>query len=346
MTIVEIAKEAGVSVATVSRVLNNGPVSAEKKARVEAVIERHKFSPNVLARGLISKQSQTIGLIVHGITNHFHMDFIQVVERYCTAVGYLLFVCICEGENQAEIEQRFLGDLIARQVNGIILHEVTPENYNSGLVAHVALRIPLVMVHTFDAQGEINSVEIDQVAGMRKVMRHLIDLGHRDIFFLRGRYGHSYDSKEAVWREMLTESGSPSSPEALVVIEEGNAEEGIIETEERLDAVFKEGRVPSAIFGCNDIMATGALNAARKNGIDVPESLSIVGHDNTILAASSHLTSVDLKTASVGHASIDLLTYVMDGTDSEPRRMILTPDLVIRSSTGPYRDRGGNGCTA
>jgi DNA-binding LacI/PurR family transcriptional regulator len=337
MTIIEIAKEAGVSVATVSRVLNNGPVSAEKKARVEAVIEKHKFSPNALARGLINKQSQTIGLIVHGITNHFHMDFIQVVERHCTAVGYLLFVCICEGENQAEIERRFLGDLLARQVNGVILHEVTPENYESGLVAHLAKKIPLVMIHTFDAKGEINSVEVDQVLGMRKVMSHLMDLGHRDIFFLRGRYGHSYDSKERIWRETLAEAGAPPPPEALVVIEEGNAEEGILEAEDRLDAVFKGGRVPTAIFGCNDIMATGALNAARKNGIAVPERLSIVGHDNTILAASGHLTSVDLKTVSVGHASIDLLTYAIGGTDTEPRRLILTPDLVLRSSTGPAR---------
>jgi DNA-binding LacI/PurR family transcriptional regulator len=335
MTIIEIAKEAGVSVATVSRVLNSGPVSAEKKARVEAVIEKHKFSPNVLARGLISKQSQTIGLIVHGITNHFHMDFIQVVERYCTAVGYLLFVCICEGERQADIEQRFLGDLLARQVNGIILHEVTPENYDSGLVAHLAKQIPLVMIHTFDAQGKINSVEVDQILGMGKVMRHLMDLGHRDIFFLRGRYGHSYDSKEKVWREALQAAGAPPSPDALVVIEEGNAEAGILETEERLDSMFKSGRIPTAIFGCNDIMATGALNAARKNGIAVPERLSIVGHDNTMLAASGHLSSVDLKTASVGHASIDLLRYAMDGADTEPRRLILTPELILRSSTGP-----------
>jgi DNA-binding LacI/PurR family transcriptional regulator len=335
MTIVEIAKEAGVSVATVSRVLNNGPVSAEKRARVEAIIEKHKFSPNQLARGLISRQSQTIGLITHGITNHFHMDFIQVVERHCTELGYLLFVCICEGADQAEIEQRFLGDLLARQVNGIILHEVAPENYASGLVAHVASQIPLVMVHTFDAQGEINSVEVDQVFGMRKVMRHLMDLGHRDIFFLRGRYGHSYDSKEAVWREELAAAGCPPPPEALVVIEEGNAEEGILETEERLDSIFRSGRVPTAVFGCNDIMATGALNAARKNGIDIPGRLSLVGHDNTILAASGHFTSVDLKTTSVGHASIDLLSYAMNGADTEPRRLILTPELVMRESTGP-----------
>jgi LacI family transcriptional regulator len=176
---------------------------------------------------------------------------------------------------------------------------------------------------------------------MKKVMRHLMGLGHRDIFFLRGRYGHSYDKKENVWREALAEIGAAPPSENLIVIEEGNAEGGIIETEEKLDVLFKKGRVPTAIFGCNDIMATGALNAARDNGIRIPEELSIVGHDNTILAASGHFSSVDLKTQGVGHAAIDLLSYAMDGGDTVPRRVIITPELVLRPSTGPAWKKEG-----
>lgn len=335
MTIVEIAKEAGVSIATVSRVLNNGSVSAEKRALVEAVIEKHKFTPNLLARGLINKQSETIGLITHGISNHFNMDFIQVVERHCNDMGQLLFVCICEGKDPPETERLFLNDLVARQVSGVILHDSFPENYASGFLSHISKRIPLVIIHSFNSCHDINSVEVDQVLGMRKVMTHLIDLGHRDILFLRGPNSISYDSKEEVWREALSAVGAPPPPESRIVIENGNAEEGILETEERIDALFASGRVPTAIFGCNDIMASGALNAARKRGVAVPERLSIVGHDNTILAASGRITSVDLKTQSVGHASIDLLLHAMSQEDKEPRRLIISPDLVIRGSTGP-----------
>jgi DNA-binding LacI/PurR family transcriptional regulator len=355
MTIVEIAKEAGVSIATVSRVLNNGSVSAKKRSLVEAVIEKHKFQPNLLARGLINRQSETIGLITHGISNHFNMDFIQVVERHCNDMGYLLFVCICESKDPPEMERLFLNDLIARQVNGIILHDSFSENYDSGFLSHIAKQIPLVIIHSFNSSQDINSVEVDQVLGMRKVMTHLIDLGHRDILFLRGPNApvssiattqadrpssrgpnsNSYDSKEEVWREALAAVGSPPPPESRIVIAKGNMEEGILETEERIDALFSSGRVPTAIFGCNDIMATGALNAARKHGIPVPERLSVVGHDNTILAASGRITSVDLKTQSVGHASIDLLLHAMSEEDKEPRRLIISPDLVIRNSTGP-----------
>jgi LacI family transcriptional regulator len=340
MTIVEIAKEAGVSIATVSRVLNNGSVSAEKRKRVEAVIEKYKFAPNLLARGLINRQSETIGLITRSISNHFHMDFIQVVERRCDEMGHLLFVCICEGENLVENERRFLNDLVARQVNGIILHDPFPDNYDSGFLSHIAKQMPLVIVHSLDSCDDINSVEVDQVLGMKKVMKHLIDLGHRDVLFLRGALGNTfdtYDSKEAVWRGALTAVGAPPPPESRIVIREGNTENGILESEERLDMLFKSGRVPTAIFACNDIMATGALTAARNNGIGVPDRLSLVGHDNTILAASGRFTSVDLKTQSVGHASIDLLSYAMNGIDKEPRRLIITPELVFRSSTGPAR---------
>jgi DNA-binding LacI/PurR family transcriptional regulator len=340
MTIIEIAKEAGVSIATVSRVLNNGSVSAAKRAKVESVIEKHKFSPNLLARGLINKQSETIGLITRSVSNHFHMDFIQVVERRCDDMGLLLFVCICEGEKNLENERRFLNDLVARQVNGIILHDPFPDNYKSGFLSHIARQIPLVIVHSFGSCDDINSVEVDQVLGMRKVMRHLIELGHRDILFLRGPVSatfDTYDSKEAVWRETLAEIGAPPPPESRVIVPNGNTEEGILETEELLDAGFQSGRVPTAIFACNDIMATGALNAARKNGISIPERLSLIGHDNTILAASGRFTSVDLKTQSVGHASIDLLAYAMGGIDKEPRRLIITPELSFRSSTGPAK---------
>ena len=335
MTIIEIAKEAGVSIATVSRVLNNGSVSAAKRAKVEAVIEKNKFTPNLLARGLINRRSETIGLITHSVSNHFHMDFIQVVERRCDEMGQLLFVCICEGEKLVENERRFLTDLVARQVNGIILHDPFPDNYKSGFLSHVAKQIPLIIVHSFGSCDDINSVEVDQELGMRKAMRHLIDLGHRDILFLRGAIGNTYDSKEGVWRNELTAIGAPPPPESRIVIANGNTEEGILESEERLDALFRGGRVPTAIFACNDIMATGALNAARNNDIPVPERLSLVGHDNTILAASGRFTSVDLKTQSVGHASVDLLAYAMDGVDKEPRRLIITPELVFRSSTGP-----------
>lgn len=339
MTIVEIAKEAGVSIATVSRVLNNGPVSAAKRELVEAVVEKYKFAPNLLARSMIHKQSDAIGLITHGISNHFHTEFIEVVESRYSKMGILLFVCICQRDTQLENERRYLQDLVARQVNGIILHDSTPENYHSGFLTHIASQIPLVIVESFNSGNDINSVEVDQVFGMNQVMSHLMELGHRDIVFIRGGVGYSFQTKETVWQQTLTDAGVPPPPSNLLVVPEGNSETGILKTERMVTELFDSGRMPTAIFACNDIMAIGALNAARKKGLRVPEDVSIIGHDNTILAESGSLTSVDLKTQSVGHAAIDLLTHAMDDTDRTPRRLIIPPELVIRTSTGPVRSR-------
>jgi LacI family transcriptional regulator len=341
MNILDIAKEAGVSTATVSRVLNNGPVSAEKRTRVLEIIERNKFLPNENARGISRNQTETIGLITHGISNHFHTEFIEVIERRCSELGLLMFVCISQRENQLETERKHLQNLIARRVKGILLHDPTPENYDSGFLSYIAKQIPLVIVHSFHPCTDINTVNVDQSFGMELVMRHLTELGHRDIMFIRGGFGHSFDIKEEVWRRYLGSMGTPT--ENIVTIEEGNSELGILSTEEKVSALLDQGRIPTAIFGCNDIMASGALNAARKHALRVPEDISIVGHDNTILATSSHLSSVDLKTQSVGHAAIDLLAYAMNGSDTEPRRVIITPEFIDRGSAGHPRLSVGDG---
>ncbi len=338
MTIVEIAREAGVSIATVSRVLNNGPVSSEKRAKVEAVITKYKFSPSVQARSMVSRQSDAIGLITHGISNHFNLDFIEVVERRYSEMDFLLYVCICQREKQRENEERYLQNLVSRQVNGIILHDATPENYESGLIQHIAQQVPLVVVHSLPSCEGVNSVGVDQEMGMKRVMEHLLALGHRDILFVRGNIGYSFDTKEVVWRNCLKLAGVTPCDDNIIVIPEGNSEFGILETEESVKGFLKSrSKVPTAIFGCNDIMATGALNALRSMNLRVPEDVSLIGHDNTILAASGRFTSVDLKTPSVGHAAIDLLSYAMNGVDKEPRRVIISPEIILRNSTGPAR---------
>lgn len=336
MTIVEIAKEAGVSVATVSRVLNNGPVSAEKRAMVEAVIAKHRFTPSVQARGMVSRQSEAIGLITHGITNHFHLDFIEVVERRYSEMDFLLYVCISQREKQSENEKKYLQNLVSRQVNGIILHDPNPENYQSGLIQHIAGLVPLVVVHSLPSCEGVNVVGVDQEMGMRRVMEHLIELGHRKILFIRGAQGYGFDIKEVVWRTSLRAVGVDPAADSVLVIPEGNSEFGVVQTEEIVMEYWKHcTEPPTAIFGCNDIMASGALNALRTLGLRVPEDVSLVGHDNTILATSGRFTSVDLKTVSVGHAAIDLLSYAMNGIDKEPRRVIITPEIIHRNSTGP-----------
>ena len=311
------------------------PVRVENRRKVEAAIKRMGYIPNYLAKGLTSKQSFAIGLVVTSISNSYYLEITDVIERRLRELGFMLFLSSTDGDIVSE--RRYLFGLLARRVDGIILIDPSNEGHASGLFAKTSARVPLVLVHSNVEISEVNSVVIDQILGMRMVMEYLWSLGHRDIGFLRGREGYSYDIKEEAWRRYLTDSGAAPAPDRLIVIEQGNAMEAIGLAEEALAGLFRRGSVPSAIFACNDLMAAGILKAAAREGIAVPGELSVVGHDNTSLAVSGqvHLTSVDLKMRSLGAAAVDLLIHAMGGTDPTPRRVLINPELVVRGSTGP-----------
>jgi LacI family transcriptional regulator len=334
MTITDIAREAGVSTATVSRVMNHQSVSPEKKDRVNAAIAKLNYKPNPMARGLMNKSSHAIGVLTTSISNQYYMEITEAIERRFRPSGFLPFLCCSEGAQA--VEERYINDLIARQVDGIIVIDPSNENVESGFLRAAAARVPLVLVHSIPTLADIDSVIIDQPLGMARVMDHLVGLGHRDIAFVRGRLGFSYDIKEAAWRQGLEKSGGHAG-DRLIVVEDGNTEGAISMVRRTLEERFRTGRVPTALFACNDLMAMGALEAAQQVGLRVPEDLSIVGHDNTILAFHAKLTSVDLKMRSLGQAAADLLQQIINGGDSEPRRVLFAPELVHRHSTAVPR---------
>jgi DNA-binding LacI/PurR family transcriptional regulator len=335
MTINDIAKEAGVSTATVSRVINKQSVSAEKKARVEAAIEKLDYTPNILARGLMNKSTGAVGVLTTSMSNPYSMEITEAVERWFRERGRMQFLGCTEGDHAQE--RRYLNDLVSRQVDGIIIIDPANENVESGFLKTAAGRIPLVLIHSIPTLTDISSVVIDQPLGMVRVMDHLLRLGHRDIAFLRGRHGFSYDIKERAWRDCLVQAGLPPAEDRLVVVEDGNTEEAIDQVRDALVRRFRTGPLPTALFACNDLMAMGALEAASQAGLAVPGDLSVVGHDNTVLALHGKLTSVDLKMRSLGLAAAELLAHVIEGTDTEPRRVMFVPDLVLRDTTAAPR---------
>ena len=337
MTITDIAREAGVSTATVSRVINHQSVSDEKRTRVEEAIKKLNYTPNHMARGLMNKSSRAIGVLTTSMSNQYYMEITEVIERHFRSLGFMLFLCCTEGDQDEE--RRYLNDLIARQVDGVIVIDPANENVESGFLKATSRRIPLVLIHSIPNLTDIDSVVIDQPLGMVRVMDHLLGLGHKNIAFLRGRLGFSYDIKEQAWREALKRANSPYAHNNPIVVEDGNTEAAIALVREELWKQFQKGPVPTALFACNDLMAMGALEAATRAGLRVPEDLSIVGHDNTILAFHGSLTSVDLKMRSLGLATADLLIHCLEGRDQEPRRVMFVPELVLRDTTAKPRNQ-------
>ncbi|MDA3811711.1 MAG: LacI family DNA-binding transcriptional regulator [Spirochaetaceae bacterium] len=339
MTIQDVADEAGVSIATVSRVLNNHSVRKDSLEKVERAIEKLNFIPNALAQGLMHKMSKTMGTLITSMTNAYYMEITEVIEKRLWEKESMLFLCSTDGDRKQE--KKYLESLAARQVDGIIMIDPTIENFNNGLYGRIARRLPLVLIHSFPEISGLNSVTIDQNLGMEKVMKYLFDKNHRNIGFLRGFHGHSFDIKETCWRSFLENRGFPPAPDQLIVISAGNTDNAIIQAKEACIKVLSQPSKhrPSSIFACNDLMALGAIAAAHSLGLDIPGELSVIGHDNTNLTLSSmpQMSTVDLKLSSIGNAAVDLLFHAMNPDDTEPRRIILEPELVIRGSSGEYQ---------
>ena len=337
MTIRDIAHEAGVSIATVSRVLNKHPVRRDSLIKVEAAIKKLDYRPNTFAQGLMGKQSKAIGMMVTSLTNLYYMEITEVIEKRIAANESMLILCSTESDYRQEEE--YLKNLVSRRVDGIIIVDPSLENYHNGLFADIAEKVPLILVHSFPGFSGFNIVSIDQHMGMKKVMDYLWAQQHRRIAFLRGYHGFSYDVKEKCWREYLEEKGYPPAEDELIVIAEGNTENAIPLVHDTFRGLFakKPSERPSAIFACNDLMASAVLNTALSCGLDIPGDVSIVGHDNTTVSKYSilPLTTVDLKLRSLANAAVDLLQHAMNSDDPEPRKILLEPDIIVRSTSGP-----------
>ncbi len=339
MRIEDIALEAGVSTATVSRVLNNPDlVKPQTRERVLEVVRRHEYTPNSLARGLMTKKSKTVGVLIISITNAYYMEITEAMQRRFRDAG--LMMLLAATDDRPELERAYIREFAARRADGIIVIDASEENFSDGFFAREATRRPLVLIHSNAAitASPLDQVYVDQRLGMRRVMDYLVGLGHREVALLRGERGFSYDVKEAARAKWLSERGLPERPELVFRIADGNTEDAIPLAEEAVGAAIREGRLPSALFACNDLMARGAVNAATKAGLRIPEDLSIIGHDDTILAVSGRiqLSSVDLKMRSVGAAAAELLLSALHDEGSRPPRTVrIEPELVIRDSAAP-----------
>ena len=337
MRIEDIAREAGVSTATVSRVLNNPElVKRETRDRVLAVVRRREYTPNSLARGLMTKQSKTVGVLIISISNSYYMEITETIQRRLREAGFMMLLAATD--DRAELERAYIREFGSRRADGIVVIDASEENFADGFFEREAAKRPLVLVHSSPriASSPLGQVFVDQRLGMRGVMDYLTGLGHAEVALLRGERGFSYDVKEAARAEWLAERGLPERRDLVLRIEDGNSEDAIPLAEEAVGAAIREGRLPTAVFACNDLMARGAVNAATRAGLRIPEDLSIVGHDNTILAVSGRvqLTSVDLKMRSVGQAAAGLLLAQLSGGEAAAA-LSVEPELVVRDSAGP-----------
>jgi len=338
-TISDVAKRAGVSAMTVSRVVNGtGYTSAQARARVEAAIEELGYVPNALARQLRFKRTKTIALVVSDISNPFFTTIARGVEDVAVDHGFSVMYCNTD-ESETE-EEQYLLMLVERQIDGVLLVPSRSSGESFRLLG--AHHIPVVVLDRRVSVPSVDSVRCDSEAGAYALARHLIELGHRDIAVLTGRRTISTSvDRVAGCRRALAEAGLDLPDERVryggYMFGKSNQADG---HRMALDVLDAPAPPPTALFCANNFIAFGAIRALRERGLRVPEDVSVVAFDDLPeeWVSEPFLTCAAQPAYDIGHRAAALLLGEVRG-DHEPRgeSVVLPYELIIRRSSAPPR---------
>lgn len=333
LTIVDVAKKANVSVATVSRVMNgNYPVKAETKKRVLEVVKELNYIPNMQARELTQKKSATIGVVVPSINNMFFPEVIKGIESNLKLNS--LSLILASSNNDAGEEKLCVNNLLSRNVSGIIVIDPNTNNIKSKFYHIISKQTPIVFVNGHSVSANISSVVNDEAMGASMALNYLLENNHKDILFVRGKDSYSYDIKEKVYKEMMTDLNC-FKPKNIINIGNGNSSETVDNTIYTFLDILKTSSA-TAVFACNDLMAVGVLNACKKLNIAVPRHLSVIGYDNIDLSkfVEPKLTTIDQNMLLLGTNAATLLLEKIESDNSSSKRIILINSLIERDTVG------------
>jgi LacI family transcriptional regulator len=333
-TITTIAEAAGVSIASVSRVLNGLPVRAETERRVLDAAGRLGYVPNSAARTLRSARTQQIAFAVADIGNPVYLAMLREIQPVLKEAGYRLVLHSTGADTAEEVE--VLRGLGQRYADGLI---IVPIRVTADHVAELRRAdAPVVVIGSLPEEGLADNVRTDSRRGVELALEHLMALGRRRIGFVNGPADTVPGRARAeAFRDHTARAGRPADP-ALVHEGQFDRETGAAAVHRMADAA---GPMPDALLCANDLIALGALDALRARGLAVPGDVAVVGMDDTDLAAVSWppLTSVSLGSAERGRRAARLLLDRLDGgADAADARVITVhPRLIVRASTGGAR---------
>ncbi len=322
---------AGVSAKTVSRVVNTDPhVSPATRARVQEVVARLGYRPNPLARGLATRKTRSIGLVIADISNPFFPEVVRGVEDEATPRGY--HVILLDTDEDRSKEVRSIEFLLTEHVDGLI---VCGSRAPRSILLDVARRLPLVLINR-TLPGQIAwTVMTDNYVGGRQATSHLLSLGHRRIGYLGGP-GFSQASRDRLhgYRAALKHYGLPYDPQLIAIGRPDISGGGDVAA--RLIGLHEP---PTALFSYDDLMAIGAVEEITRRGLRVPEDAAVVGFDDIELAkfATPPLTTISQPKYRLGREATRLLLALLSEEHAPWRRtLVLAPTLIVRTSCGAW----------
>ena len=331
MNIYDVSKHAGVSIATVSRVLNGNPnVSDKTRRKVLAVMDELGYTPNVFARGLGLNTMKTIGIMCSDSSDLYLANAIYYLERGLRSNGYDAILC-CTGYD-LEAKQQYFELLRSKRVDAIILAgskfvEMRPRD--NEYIIEAAAKLPIMLVNGYLEGNNIYSTTCDDRSAIYEVTRKLLESGRRRLLYLYTSYSFSGVNKMAGFKEAHREMGLEVPDERI-----HQCAKDISVARDLLLKLHEEGLDFDAVVTSDDSLAAAAIKFAHAAGISIPDRLSIIGYNDSILARSTdpEITSIDSKVEALCSTTINTLMGVFSGKNV-PSRTTIAPDLIKRQTT-------------
>lgn len=329
MNIYDIAEEAGVSISTVSRVLNNGKTSEKTRKKVQSILDKYNYKPNAIARGLVVKTMKTIGVLIVDIRVNHYANTAYIIEQEFRERGYNVLLCNTGGSMDNNI--KYINMLSERQVDGLVLvGSIFNEIQKEAGIMKILENIPVVM-----ANGHLNlrnsySVIVDDYLGIKLAVDHLFEKGHRKILYVQDMETSSAKEKKKGFVGAMKEHGLYNNENNIIFTCKYGLEGGkevvrkIVQTKIEFSAI---------VFG-EDLTAIGAMKELKEIGYEIPKDVAITGYNNLdyALITDTELTSVDNKYDLLAHLSVQLLAGLIEKRDSMAS-LTIKPSLVVRKSS-------------
>lgn len=327
-TMEDVAGAAGVSRALVSLVFRGSTsVSGERRHRVLAAAETLGYRPNALARGLASRRTRTIGVLINDLHNPFFADIYDGLEDVADELGLRLLLTTARRRDGGE--SAAIDTMVDHRVEAHVL--VSPRLADAVIVGASA-HVPLVVIGRRVDGPAIDSVMADESDGALKVVGHLAGLGHRSVTHIDGGHGAGAAERRNGYAAAMHTLGLGPVDVIAGDFTESSGEQAAM-------SLLERGALPTAVFAANDLVAIGVMHAFAQTGVRVPEHVSVVGYDNTALAHLHHLslTTINQPRREMGEAALRLLDERLTGTRDAPVVHLAPPTLVERRTTAPPR---------
>jgi DNA-binding LacI/PurR family transcriptional regulator len=328
MNIYEVARRAGVSIATVSRVINNSTsVRPETRERVEAALKELNYRPNAIARSLVVNSTHTIGVLSSDVRDSYYANAIYILEQEFLRLGYHVILCNTGGD--LEKRKGYMGLLLEKKVDGIVLvGSVFKEKTGNKHIQDTAAVVPVVMLNSYLEGDNIFSIVCDDQAATAKIVESLAERGHKEIVYI-----YDVDSFSGLAKLEGFCSGMKAAGLTLKPYSKMKTDSGICGGKRAIEQLDSLKAAYTAIVTSEDTLAAGVLKGLAMQGRRVPEDAVVFGYNDSIISrcTTPELSTVDNKVGALAKEAANILYKVLQGEEIS-RQNIIVPDLIFRQS--------------